>query len=127
MSECCQDVFWDYCAQQELRLQQCKSCGELRYPPGPFCPHCLSDQFAWTPASGRGVLASAVVFRHAFRPHLVDRLPYGIALVDLVEGPRMVTAIVESELSALSAGQAVTLQFMPEADRQFIPCFRIVD
>ncbi|MCF7981681.1 MAG: OB-fold domain-containing protein [Pseudomonadales bacterium] len=127
MSDSYQEEFWAYCARQELCLQQCENCGELRYPPAALCAHCLSEKFIWQSVEGRGTLISGVVFHHAFRPELADRIPYGIGLVELNEGVRMVTAIVDSDLSALTAGRKVSLRFIPDRNGRLLPCFRIVD
>jgi uncharacterized OB-fold protein len=54
--------FWDGCNTGELRLQQCSNCDKYRYPESPLCPSCLSEDYIWTPASGRGQRLSVVVF-----------------------------------------------------------------
>ncbi|HWV25927.1 MAG TPA: OB-fold domain-containing protein [Aeromicrobium sp.] len=80
--------FWDGTAAGELRVQTCDACGELRHPPGPVCPSCHAMDRGYVVASGRGSVHSFLV-HHA--PQIPGKtLPLPIALVDLVEGVRMV-------------------------------------
>lgn len=86
--------FWDGCAAGELRVQRCLSCDDYYFPPRPFCPTCLSADVEWSPVSGRGVLHTYVI-NH--RPASGFDAPYAIAVVQLDEGPRMMTNIVGVE------------------------------
>ena len=83
--------FWDGCKVNELRLQACKQCDHVYFPPRPFCPSCSSRDVEIRVASGRATLASYVINE---RPHPAFDGPYAIAIVDLEEGPRMATNIV---------------------------------
>lgn len=85
--------FWDGCAEGELRLQRCRPCDQLYFPPRPFCPRCLSDDVAWESTSGRGRLHSYVI-NHRGGPGFQEDGPYAIAIVQLDEGPRMMSNIV---------------------------------
>jgi uncharacterized OB-fold protein len=83
--------FWDGCAAGELRLQRCRPCDAFYFPPRAFCPRCLSDDVAWEATSGRGTLHTYVINHRAapgFEPG------YAIAVVELDEGPRMMTNVV---------------------------------
>lgn len=83
--------FWDGCAEGELRLQRCRPCDGFYFPPRRFCPRCLSDDVAWERLSGRATLHTYVINHRAapgFEPG------YAIAVVQLDEGPRMMTNIV---------------------------------
>ncbi|MEX2394630.1 MAG: Zn-ribbon domain-containing OB-fold protein [Actinomycetota bacterium] len=86
--------FWDGCAAGVLRMQRCRPCGELYFPPRPACPRCLSDDVKWETLSGRGTLHTYLINHRAapgFEP------PYAIAVVQLDEGPRMMSNIVGVE------------------------------
>jgi uncharacterized OB-fold protein len=83
--------FWDGCAEGELRLQRCRPCDAAYFPPRPFCPRCLSDDVAWERASGRATLHTYVI-NHRAAPGFDPG--YAIAVVQLDEGPRMMTNIV---------------------------------
>lgn len=85
------EPFWQACAERRLVLQRCNACGTFQHYPRPFCLTCQSDDTAWAPASGAGTVYSVATMRLP----VVDDLPppYQIALVDLDEGPRLLTTI----------------------------------
>ena len=84
--------FWEGCKAGELRLQRCSACAETYFPPRPFCPACGSREIEVFKASGKAILWSYVI-NHRPRPDM-GKEPYSIAVVALVEGPRMMTNIV---------------------------------
>lgn len=88
--------FWDGCAAGELRIQRCKRCDRAYFYPRPFCPTCGTDEVEWVRASGRARLYSYVINHRAGRA-FADVAPYAIAVVELDEGPRMMTNIVGIE------------------------------
>jgi len=57
------EQFWAFTQSRELRLQQCSACAKFRWPPGPTCDRCLSDDFAWSPLSGNAKVLSWTTFR----------------------------------------------------------------
>lgn len=83
--------FWDGTKAGELRLQRCDDCSKAYFPPRPFCPRCGSKSVSVFTASGRASLYSYVI-NH--RRHPAFDGPYSIAVVELEEGPRMMTNIV---------------------------------
>jgi uncharacterized OB-fold protein len=85
--------FWDGCAAGELRIQQCTDCRKPYFYPRPVCPDCGSENVEWFTASGRATLYSYVI-SHRPAPGFADDGPYAIAVVQLEEGPRMMTNIV---------------------------------
>lgn len=88
--------FWDGCAVEELRLPRCRACKEVFFPPRAFCPSCLGEDIAWERASGRGTLYSYVI-NHRPAPGWREEGPYAIAIVQLEEGPRMMSNILGIE------------------------------
>ena len=84
--------FWDGTAVGELRLQRCRPCGAAYFPPQPFCPHCSSDDVDVVRSSGQGSLHSYVI-SHLAAPGF--EAPYVIGVVQLAEGPRLLTNIVD--------------------------------
>ncbi len=115
--------FWDGCRAGELRLQRCRGCGELLYPVAPLCPRCLSTELAWERVSGRGRVFSFAVFRHVYHEAWAARVPYTVALVELDEGPRMLSNVVGVPPEEVRVGMAVTVVFEPEGELA-IPRFR---
>jgi hypothetical protein len=88
--------FWDAVKAHELHLQRCKTCERPYFPPRPFCPRpdCASGDVEWFKASGRASLFSYVI-HHRSIPGF--EAPYAIAVVELDEGPRLMTNIVGIE------------------------------
>jgi len=86
--------FWEGTAQGELRLQRCRACTRAYFPPQPFCPRCANDDIEVVRASGHGTLHSYVI-NHRAAPGFTA--PYVIAVVELEEGPRLLTNLVEVE------------------------------
>ena len=84
--------FWDGCKAGELRLQKCTACQESYFPPRPFCPACGCRSVEIYKASGKAILYSYVI-NHRPRPDM-GTAPHSIAVVQLEEGPRMMTNIV---------------------------------
>src|SRR4051794_34306130 len=99
---------WEAAKRGELLLQHCPSCGAFQYYPRPACVACGSLELALEPASGRGTVFSYTVARRPTHPAFEDMVPMVIALVDLEEGPRLTTNIVDCEPEAVAIGAAVT-------------------
>jgi uncharacterized protein len=78
-------AYFRFCAQGELRLQRCKACELVRYPPGSACPWCAGNAFEWVPVSGRGSVYSYTEVRHAVQPAFRAHVPYLALLVELDE------------------------------------------
>lgn len=84
--------FWDGTRAGELRLQRCRACAAAYFPPRPFCPACSSRDVEVFAATGRATLYSYVI-NHRDAPGYTA--PYSIAVVELEEGPRMMTNVVD--------------------------------
>ena len=114
--------FWDGTKEGELRLQRCRDCGHVYFPPRPLCPACSSRDVEAFAASGRGSLLSYVINQ---RQHPSFDSPYAIALVQLEEGPTMMSNIVDCEQTpeALVLDMPLTVTFEYHGDIA-IPLFR---
>lgn len=88
--------FWDAVKRHQLLLPKCKACGQFHYFPRPFCPHCFSWDLEWTQCSGNGKLYSYVI-NHRPAPGFEEETPYVIAVVELDEGPRMLSNLIDIE------------------------------
>jgi uncharacterized OB-fold protein len=116
--------FWDAAKRGELLIGACNACGRKHYYPRPMCPHCWSDDVIMTPASGRGVVYTySVVFVNDLPP-FNTRLPYVAAQVDLEEGLRITTNIVQCPHRELQIGMPVTVVFESISDEVVVPVFR---
>lgn len=85
--------YWDGTAAGELRIQRCTDCGKPYFYPRPICPSCGSCNVEWFTASGDATLYSYII-NHRPAPGFGDEAPYAIAVVQLAEGPRMMTNLV---------------------------------
>jgi uncharacterized protein len=101
--------YWDFSQKDELRLQKCRSCGHFRYPPGPSCPQCLSDDYDWSALSGRGCLVSWVVFHRYYLPEFP--VPYTVASVETEEGPLLVGQLRNVNGVAIAIGMPLEAVF----------------
>jgi uncharacterized OB-fold protein len=113
--------FWDGLRDRQLLIQRCDGCGAFRHPPRPMCPHCRS--LAWTPIAsvGRGVVVSAVQPRHPRFPWFDDG--YVVALVELDEGVRLVTNLVDGPADGDAIGMRVAVRFTEFAGDLVLPLF----
>ncbi|MBE0549350.1 MAG: OB-fold domain-containing protein [Rubrivivax sp.] len=101
--------WWDSLSAGVLTFQTC-ACGNRWLPPRALCPACLGSEWCWTPASGRATLVSWTVFHVAYHEAFAHRVPYNVAAVELAEGPRMITNVVDSpDGSGLRIGMSLTL------------------
>ena len=119
--------FWDGAKAGELRLQRCNDCASVYFPPRPFCPACASRSVSSFAASGRGRLYSYVI-NHRPAPGFEADAPYAVAVVELDEGPRMMTNItgVEQTPEALEIDMPVEVSFEPASETISLPKFRPV-
>lgn len=88
--------YWDGCRRGELVLQECLDCRRALFPPSTVCPRCLGERLEWKAVSGQATLYSYTI-QHRPAPGFADRVPYTVAIVELAEGPRMMTNIVGIE------------------------------
>lgn len=86
--------YWDELQAGRLVFARCRNCGHAWLPARSECPRCLSDGWTWETASGRGKIVSWVVYHHAYHEAFKAQLPYTVAVVELAEGPRLITNIV---------------------------------
>ena len=90
------EFFWDKVRQHELWIQRCTGCRHVFFYPRFHCPQCLSIFVEWFQTSGKGTLYSYMI-NHRPAPGFETEAPYAIAVVQLEEGPRMMTIIVGIE------------------------------
>lgn len=116
--------FFDGVAEGQLRVQQCGDCGAHQFYPRVVCKHCGSDHSQWVVASGRGQVASFSVVRRAVSADF--EAPYVIALIDLEEGVRMMSHVIDIDPDQVVSGMAVTVVFRPVGGADIRPVFRPV-
>ena len=116
-------AYWDGTKAGELRVQRCDECAHTYSPPRPFCPKCASRKVTWIKASGRATLYSYVIHH---RPMPGFTPPYSIAVVELEEGPRMMTNIVECPQTpeALQLDMPLQVTFVAISETITLPQFK---
>ncbi|MGH7857355.1 MAG: Zn-ribbon domain-containing OB-fold protein [Candidatus Binatia bacterium] len=120
------EPYWEGARQERLRLKRCRPCDRTFFYPRSHCPRCWSTDTDWIEASGRGTIYSYTVIAHSDVAPFKDWIPYVVALVDLDEGPRMVTNVVGAAPEDLSVGRRVEVVFDRIDDRITLPRFRLI-
>ncbi|QNE75692.1 hypothetical protein F0344_14580 [Streptomyces finlayi] len=115
--------YWDAAARGHLLLRRCGACARAHHYPREFCPRCWSEDVGWERASGRATLYTWSVVHRNDLPPFGSRVPYTAAVVDLAEGPRMMTEIVDCEPSGLTVGMPLMVAFRHEEGRESIAVF----
>ena len=116
--------FWDAARDGRFLIKRCRACGRGHYYPRPFCPHCWSGDVEWEQASGRATLYTWSVVRQNDLPPWPERVPYVAAVVDLEEGPRAMTDIVDCDVETLRVDLPLQVAFREVGDDVTVPMFR---
>ena len=117
--------YWDACRNGELMLQRCDSCGSYQFFPRMMCCHCDSDSVTWTRVSGRGRVRSYTVVRRPVSKAYAAETPYIVALVELEEGPTLMSNVTGCDPDAIKVGTPVEVTFEKWTDEISIAKFRI--
>jgi uncharacterized OB-fold protein len=96
-------------------MQRCLTCQAWRWPPQPVCPTCLSEEYHWAHTAGLGRLYSFTVVHRPVDPAMFEA-PYVIGIVQLDEGPRLLTNIVDCPFDDLSIDLRVGLRVVARDD-----------
>lgn len=108
--------FWEAAKRHELLVRRCPECGEYQWPSRPMCSHCHSFGQEWVKVSGKGTLYTYTVANRAFHPAFQDDVPYGVVIVELDEGPRMVGNSENVAPEDLKIGMAMEVAFNDVTD-----------
>jgi uncharacterized OB-fold protein len=103
--------FWEAAKHHELQIQRCNSCGTYVFYPREACAECLSSDLSWVKISGRGTIYSYTVAYAPTHPAFSGDVPYVIAIIELAEGPRIITNIVGCKIEAVKIGMPVEVIF----------------
>jgi uncharacterized OB-fold protein len=94
-----------------LMLMRCDDCGTLRLPSRMHCDVCLSANTSWTEASGRGTVRSFCIMHQRYHAAFEPEIPYNIAVVELEEGPRIVTNLRGIDNHDIRVGMPVVVHW----------------
>jgi uncharacterized OB-fold protein len=121
------EPYWAAAKEGRLLVARCATCDRVHHYPRPFCPHCWSEDVSPVPAAGTGTLYTySTVYVNDLAP-FKERLPYVAALVELDEGPRLMTVVEGVDPGDLRVGMPVTAVFRPvdenDADSPYLTVF----
>ena len=121
--------FWEAARKGKLVLQRCVGCKRFQFYPRPSCSHCGSSDVAWAEVSGRGRVYSFTIIRQVVAN--VDAfqrdIPFVVALVELNEGPRLISNIVDCKLEDVHIGMEVEVVFEGTGKEIVLPKFKPVE
>jgi len=116
--------FWSGLRERLLLIQRCSGCGTYRFPPEVACFHCGSPEAGWAPVSGRAALYSWTVAHPPLLPYFQERAPWPVACVELEEGPRLITNLVDVPLAEYRIGMPLQADFQDVEEDVTLLVFR---
>ena len=118
--------FWEGTKQGKLLLKKCADCGTIDHPPYLYCTNCMSENSQWIEASGKGTLYAYAINVFGVPFPFWDDMPYVVAMIDLEEGPRMISNVVECDHDKLKNGMQLEVVFEKINDDITLPKWRPV-
>ena len=116
-------AYWKAAAEGRFVLPHCMRCDKPFWHPRPHCPVCGAYDVGWKPASGRGTVHTFTIVRQSGDPYFRERVPYVVAMIELDEGVRMMSNIVDCEPDAVAIGMRVAVSFERIDEEIGIPLF----
>lgn len=117
--------YWDGLKDRRVMLQRCADCSTIRHYPRPMCGECFSMDVDWVEASGKGTICSWTVTHHPFHVGFRGETPYILVTVDLAEGVRIQSQLLDAEVEDLKLDLPVEVVFGQATDDVVLPYFRI--
>ena len=118
--------FYAWCRQHELRFQRCTRCRAWRHVPREMCSSCGSPEWEWARASGRGTVFTWTVVARALHPAYAADVPFAPAVIEMDEGVRLLSAVVDCAPDELAVGMPVEVAFEAVTPEVTLPKFRRV-
>jgi uncharacterized OB-fold protein len=116
--------YWDATKRHQLTVLRCNACGHKWLPPADRCPKCLAHDPEWVEASGRGKVWSWIVMHQRYFAAFEAELPYNVAMVELEEGPRLMTNLVDVDPAQIRCDMPVQVVFEDVTPEITLPKFR---
>lgn len=116
--------YWAGCRRHELLIQRCSDCGRHQFYPRLMCAACAGRSLEWARASGRGRVKSFTIVRRAVSEAYVADVPYVVALIELEEGPTMMSNVVGCPVEDVRIGLPVEVVFEDWPGEVTVPKFR---
>ena len=119
-------VFWDGCKKGELIIQKCDRCNDYQFYPRGICSNCWTTDIKWVHSTGRGKVWTYTITYQNRTPGFAEDVPYVLALVELDEGVKMFTNIIECDPKEVKIGMDVEVTFVKANNFITIPYFKPV-
>jgi uncharacterized OB-fold protein len=116
--------FFEAARRQQLVVQRCCGCGTLRFPARDRCSACLAREAEWVPVSGRGTVFSFAVMHQVYHPGFAGEVPYAVVVIELEEGARLVSNLVDCPVRDVRVGMPVEVVFDDVTPEVTLPKFR---
>jgi uncharacterized OB-fold protein len=116
--------FWEAARRHELVVQRCRGCGAHRFPARDLCSRCLSRDADWVRVSGRGTVFSWAVMHQVYHPGFAPEVPYAVVVIEIDEGARLVSNLIDCPPDAIVAGMPVEVVFDDVTAEVTLPKFR---
>ncbi len=116
--------YWDGLRDRKLLMPRCDACGKYWFPPSLLCPHCNATKWTWTSTSGHGRIFSYVVYHRVYHPGFADEVPYAVAVIELDEGPRMISNVIGIVPDKLVCDMRVEVVYQPITETITLPKFK---
>lgn len=115
--------YWEGLKRSELWIQQCKECKKYNFYPRDYCPHDMGE-LEFVRASGKGKVLTFTIVVKAANPVSPDRSPYVMALIQLDEGPVMLSHVIDVEPSKVEFDQRVEIVYEKVPEDMVLPLFK---
>jgi uncharacterized protein len=116
--------YWEGLREHRLMMPHCDDCSQFWFPPSQYCQHCRSKNWQWAQTSGRGKVFSFVVYHRLYHPGFAEDLPYAVAVIQLDDGPRMLSNIAGILPDQIICDMPVEATYDDITDEMTIPKFR---
>jgi hypothetical protein len=117
--------YWQAAREGRLVVQRCAACGHLQFYPRSLCTRCAGAGLAWHECSGRGRVKSYTVIRRAVSAAYEPEVPYVVALIELAEGPTLLSNVVGCAPEAVRIGRPVRVRFDAWTPEVTVPVFTL--
>jgi uncharacterized OB-fold protein len=119
--------YWAGLRDHRLLMPRCDACEQFWFPPSLLCPHCGSDRNTWHEVSGRGRVFSYVVFHRVYHSGFAEDVPYVVALIELDEGPRMISNVIGISPDKITCDLRVKVAFEDIVGERTLPKFVVAN
>jgi len=117
------EAFWQACGEGRLLVQRCNACGHHQFYPRLLCTACSSTDVGWQQASGTGRVRSYTIIRRPVTEAYAADVPYVVALIELAEGPTMMSNVVDCDVDHVRIGMPVGVRFEQRTEAVAVPVF----